>query len=455
MPSNYSTTPTKERVDLRRRMYIVLAICCAVLMLTSLFCFFLLRSKDSTDSSRMPNQQVVSPGTSDSQAVIESNYNKDENTIDAERYSGTILTETADAGLDYVHETLFLGDSNTARMYRQFGEITGCSLDNAIGSVGMAARSLANYACVKFAGYSNYVTMPQAVALMQPKRVIITFGTNDLDGSTGAERFIEVYTKGIEAVQNAYPSVDIIINSIPPLGKQHSNQSLTQSQVDAYNQAIVQMCEDHGWKYLNSAEVLKDNNTGYAKDGYVVSDGIHLTEAAMQALFQYVRTHSYITDDDRPALTNVPRHVEDLDVTVISYTPQPAAPTQAPQQNEQKEPEYTYWTETVEPTCTEEGYTIYHCNEDSNKDYTGDYVAALGHNTTTNPDGSVVCTRCGEILQAAAAPTEAPQTTEPTPVPEQPTEEPSVTPPQDGPSVDIPVDGDPQPTDPGDGITIG
>ena len=32
----------------------------------------------------------------------------------------------------------------------------------------MAASALADYACVKFDGYSGYKTMPEAVALMQP-----------------------------------------------------------------------------------------------------------------------------------------------------------------------------------------------------------------------------------------------------------------------------------------------
>ena len=211
--------------------------------------------------------------------VVESGYDKDQNTIDTTQYSTTILELTADAGQAYVDETLFLGDSNTARMYRMFDY---CSYDNAIGSVGMSARSLQKYACVKFSGYGSYVTMPQAVALMQPRRVIVTFGTNDLDPNYSAASVAESYRAGLQAIADAYPAADIIVNAIPPLGRSHSNASLTQSQVDEYNKAIVEMCDANGWKFLNSAEVLKDAATGYAKEGYVESsDGIHLTRAAM------------------------------------------------------------------------------------------------------------------------------------------------------------------------------
>lgn len=100
---------------------------------------------------------------------------------------------------------------------------------------------------------------------MQPRRVILTFGTNDLSSSYSASSFASDYAKGIKAVQDAYPSVDIIVNAIPPLGQQHSNQNLTQTQVDEYNKALVQMCQDNGWKFLNSAEVLKDSSTAMPK----------------------------------------------------------------------------------------------------------------------------------------------------------------------------------------------
>ena len=278
--------------------------------------------------------------------VQESGYDATKNTIDQGKFSATVLPETEDAGQEYIDTTLFLGDSNTARMYRVFDY---CSYDNAIGSVGMSARSLQNYACVKFSGYGSYVTMPQAVALMQPRRVIVTFGTNDLDPNYSAASFAENYRAGLQAIADAYPAADIIVNAIPPLGRSHSNASLTQSQVDEYNKAIVEMCDANGWKFLNSAEALKDTATGYAKEGYVESsDGIHLTRAAMEALFTYIRTHSYITEDTRPALTSVPEHTDDKDA--VTYTT-PAA-EEAPAAPEEPVSTETAESAESEPTPT-------------------------------------------------------------------------------------------------------
>ena len=283
----------KKALDMRSKMYLVLALCSVMLLVSVGISLVLIGGID------LGGADAQSVSTVDSASmVVESGYNKEENTIDTQAYTSTILEQAADAGDSYVDETLFLGDSNTARMYRMFDY---CSYDNAIGSVGMTAKSLATFACVQVSTSSGYITMPQAVAKLQPRRVILTFGTNDLNPGYKAADFVKNYQTGIEAIVTAYPSVDIIVNAIPPIGQQHSNQSLTQTQVDEYNKALVEMCQEKGWKFLNSAEVLKDSVTGYAKSGYVeTSDGIHLTRTAMDALFNYIRTHSYITEDDRP-----------------------------------------------------------------------------------------------------------------------------------------------------------
>ena len=411
------------KMGIRTKMYMVLAGCSAALLLTAGAALLLVHGAADT-----PDE----PKTVDSAPmVVESGYDKDQNTIDTTQYSTTILELTADAGQTYVDETLFLGDSNTARMYRLFDY---CTANNAIGSVGMTARSLSTFACAGFQGYSGYQTMAQAVALMQPKRVVLTFGTNDLGSSASTEKFIADYQAGIESIVQAYPSVDIIVNAIPPLGQSHSNQALTQAQVDEFNKALVELCQQKGWKFLNSAETLKDEATGYAKAGYVESsDGIHLTRAAMDALFGYVRTHSYMTEDDRPPLTAVPARGEDKDAVVytapVVATPEPtvapeeepveepaeseepvrpAEPTEepaapeptpteppaepaAPEATPTPMPTYTYTDTVVPPTCTQQGYTHHECNEDSSKSFDDTYTDALGHDFKNG-----ACTRCNE-----------------------------------------------------------
>ena len=230
-------------------------------------------------------------------------YDASAGVLDKKKFDGTVLEETEDAGIKYVESTLFLGDSNTARFLKEINpetKKTYASKQNAIGVVGMGIDAIASFPCMDFS--TGRYSMPQSVKILQPERVIITMGTNNLYGtSTDATSFIERYTAGIRAIEKAYPSVDIIVNSIPPVAKNTTYTNVSMKQIDAYNEAIAKMCKDNKWKYLNSAETMKDEKTGYAKDGYMVSaDGLHLSNKGLEALFKYIRTHSWITDDDRP-----------------------------------------------------------------------------------------------------------------------------------------------------------
>ena len=391
------TRTKKKALDMRSKMYLVLALC-SVMLLVSIGISLAL-----TGGLRFGADPQSGDVTVDSEPMVtESGYDKEQNTIDTQAYNTTILETSDDAGESYVDETLFLGDSNTARMYRMFDY---CSYDNAIGSVGMTAKSLATFACVQLSSASSYVTMPQAVALLQPKRIILTFGTNDLNPSYKAADFVKNYQTGIEAVVTAYPSVDIIVNAIPPIGQQHSNQSLTQTQVDEYNKALVEMCKEKGWKFLNSAEALKDSTTGYAKAGYVeTSDGIHLTRTAMDALFTYVRTHSYITEDDRPALTTTPRHTGDKDAVVYTV------------------PVVTSTAAEDTPTVTEAP------DSESESESTDGETYNNADSWQNNTSGEETTTPAPEITQppVEATPTPAPEVTAP-PVEETPTPTPEAT----------------------------
>ena len=216
---------------------------------------------------------------------------------------GTVLPAGADAGRSYLDETLFIGDSNTAR-YLLYADDTGTaftSLSNNIGVVSMGAGAITTLKCEKFKGSSTMYTVPESVAMLKPKRIIICYGTNNLSGaSTDATRFIATYLQGLQAIRQAWSYCDIIVSAIPPLDKQRENTNLTMTQVDAYNAALVQMCEENGFKFLNSAEVLRDNTTGWAKTDYTLSDGVHLSKKAVEAYFTYVRTHAYQTEDRRP-----------------------------------------------------------------------------------------------------------------------------------------------------------
>lgn len=232
-------------------------------------------------------------------------YDASAQAIDTEAFSGTVLPETDDAGSDYIKNTLFIGDSNCYR-YMNYGF---CTLENNISLVGLTAEELCTKSFVMFKNSSTPYTVPKAVAIMQPQRIIIAIGTNNLTGS--ASSFVKTYAKAIQTIYEAYPYCDIIVNAIPPVDKNRSYTNVTMQQVDAFNEALVQMCQDNGWKFLNSSEALKDPATGFCKKEYTVTDGLHLSKEGCTALFNYIRTHAFETADRRPKpLKSIPKRAE-------------------------------------------------------------------------------------------------------------------------------------------------
>ena len=133
---------------------------------------------------------------------------------------GTVLPATEDAGRSYLDETLFIGDSNTVR-YTMYADETGtafASVDNSIGVVSMGAGAITTLKCEKFKGSSAMYTVPDAVAMLKPQRIIICYGTNNLGGSsTDATSYIKTYLQGLQAIQTAWPYCDIIVSAIPQL----------------------------------------------------------------------------------------------------------------------------------------------------------------------------------------------------------------------------------------------
>ncbi len=227
--------------------------------------------------------------------------------------STAILTETEDAGEEYLSETLFLGDSNTVRYYNN-GLI---SLQQFCAKEGIGIQSALSEPFVTFKNTDTLYTMIDSVAMMKPRRVVIMLGTNDNGMDT--QTFINYYSQLVQGIQAAYPYTDIIVNTVPPLPQDHSNYpSMSQENIDDFNMALLSMCESLNVKFLNSAEALKDESTGYGKSEYYISGDIHLKNSGLKAILNYFTTHAYITEDQRPDTDNIPTRT-------IEYTSNPSA----------------------------------------------------------------------------------------------------------------------------------
>ena len=296
---NETMTPMQHRAVL------VCILCVLAVLLTFGITTTLLKKEEPAPSVSEPAEGPAAPG-----GDLSGHYQID-------NASTALLTETADAGTDYLNDTLFLGDSNTVRLYNN-GLI---SLQQFCAKEGIGTQVALNEGIVTFKKDSNHYTIPQAVAMMKPRRVVMTFGTND----TGMEvsDFIAHYTALIQAIQQSYPYTDIIVNTVPPVPADHSNYPhMDQAKIDDFNMALLDMCEQLGVRFLNSAEALKGSD-GYGIADYYTSGDIHLKSAGLKAVLNYLRTHALQTEDRRPDTNNIPTRT-------MEYVSNPSSAVAAP-----------------------------------------------------------------------------------------------------------------------------
>ncbi len=307
-----NTQPEKQSLTpLQKQAVLVCTVCALALLLTIGITLTLLkRGKTPAVPDETPGSQELVPGEED----ISDHYQINET-------SSALLPETAEAGEDYQKETLFIGDSNTVRLYAN-GLI---NLQQFCAKEGIGTHAALTEGIVTFKKDNNAYTIAQAVAKMKPRRVVIMLGTND--NGMSVDEFISNYTALVQAIQESYPYTDIIVNTVPPVPADHSNYpNMDQTKIDDFNMALLSMCEQMNLKFLNTAEALKDAN-GYGNADYYQSGDIHLKTSGLKVLLNYLRTHAYETEDRRPDTSGIPTRAE--------YTANPSSAVAAPSSSEE------------------------------------------------------------------------------------------------------------------------
>ena len=303
-----NTRPEKQSLTpMQKQAVLVCSVCALAAILTIAITMTLLkRGKTPAAPGEQPSSEVLVPGEED----ISDHYQISET-------SAALLPETADAGESYQKETLFLGDSNTVRLYAN-GLI---SLQQFCAKEGIGTHAALNEGIVTFKKDSNTYTIAQAVAKMKPRRVVIMLGTNDTGMSV--DEFIKNYTALVQAIQESYPYTDIIVNTVPPVPANHANYPhMDQTKIDDFNMALLDLCEQLGVRFLNSAEALKGSD-GYGIADYYTSGDIHLKSAGLKAVLNYLRTHALQTEDRRPDTNNIPTRT-------MEYVSNPSSAVAAP-----------------------------------------------------------------------------------------------------------------------------
>ena len=232
-----------------------------------------------------------------------------------------VLKESTSSDASYASTIAYVGDEYTKSL-KDSGQIT---LNQYLGKDGIAVSKALQEYCIYFENDSNSYTIPQALAKMKPRRIVVTLGNNDLGSGLSVDAFVQDYQHMLEGFSTAYSYCDIIVNSIPPVAQDSQNAAANQLLIDQYNQALANMCNEAGYKFLNSAEVLKDD-TGFADSNFI--SGESFTTNGAKELVNYVVSHAYDAEDRRPDASDIPNRAESASQSAGSTAT--ATPTATP-----------------------------------------------------------------------------------------------------------------------------
>jgi len=207
-------------------------------------------------------------------------------------FTNTVLKEN-NANSNYLKETIFYGDSIT----ENFAYYQNIPYEN-IWAVSNLTPVNAHTWDVMFYKYNEKINIVDGFKKYTPKRVIITLGANAV-AVMQQSYFIGQYEELIIKLKQASPNTEIIVQSIFPVDDRWDLRvnSINNTKINNLNYLLAEMCERQNIKFLNTAQILKNEN-GTAIEGYLYeSDGIHPLPIGNEKILEYVNNHQTVMEE--------------------------------------------------------------------------------------------------------------------------------------------------------------
>ncbi len=205
------------------------------------------------------------------------------------------LGETPDAGQEYIDKIVFLGDSTTYWVYGY-----GVLPRTQVWTDEQCTMSLFNvpvdpieYHDPATPEVAESLLIPDCAARRKPEILVITLGLNGI-ALLNEEQFKDYYVTMVREIQQASPDTKIICNTAFPVHDSEVPRGISNAGINAANQWIYDIAVETGTRYLNSHDLLMDEN-GQLLDEYNNHDGmgIHINASGWQAVLMYIRTHAW------------------------------------------------------------------------------------------------------------------------------------------------------------------
>lgn len=129
------------------------------------------------------------------------------------------------------------------------------------------------------------------VLQLEPSRVFINIGTNDLsDSRIPVQHLMDNYDKIITAIENRIPKVEIYLMAYYPVNYEAAAENMKEclkirnnEKIAAANKEVEKLAAKHGQKYIDINKNLKDSQ-GRLKAEFTI-EGLHINEDGYRAIY--------------------------------------------------------------------------------------------------------------------------------------------------------------------------
>lgn len=151
----------------------------------------------------------------------------------------------------YFEESVFMGDSITE----------GLDFYNIVNKSSILAK--------KGQGVVQAKESVSILSSINPQRIFVLYGMNDLKSSENSDDFKSNYTKLVEDIKQTVPSAEIYLQSLTPVQAkvQQKNNCFSQDRLDKFTQTIIDVAREENVHYIDIRPVLKDREDLFEQDG--------------------------------------------------------------------------------------------------------------------------------------------------------------------------------------------
>lgn len=194
---------------------------------------------------------------------------------------------------NFIDTLTFLGDSTTAHMLSRAPLKDGKSSKSVWAAKNRYLNLSPRITYEKIVCPTNgmEMTIAEVAATVRPSRLVITLGVDYgvYYYRDDPDTFAYYYEKLLNAIGEASPQTTVILQSIFPVGK--DSAVITNEMIDRANAVIADIAKRRSLVYVDANTPLKDAE-GYLAPAYCYSeDGIHLSEAGYNVIFQNLKKY--------------------------------------------------------------------------------------------------------------------------------------------------------------------